>query len=319
MTDTERLQRALLSLEGLSVGDAFGERFFTHRTALARIWLSATPNTELHQLSLGNPPWYWTDDTAMALAIVAVLRNWGEIDPDRLAEEFSHNYSAEPRRGYGPAMHRLLPLLRQRRAWQTAPRDLFSGQGSFGNGSAMRVAPLGAYFADDLGKVVEQAHQSAVITHTHPEGSAGAIAVAVATALAWQTRGQAKPTPQEFMDQVLIHTPPSEVASGIRRARDLSPQTTIQTAAQILGNGHDVTAQDTVPFVLWSAANQLDNYESALWSTVAGLGDMDTTCAMVGGIVVMRTGFDSIPTVWRQNREVLPAGFDPGHLDLPPI
>src|ERR1700751_2066446 len=49
---------------------------------------------------------------------------------------------------------------------------LFGGQGSFGNGSAMRVATLRAYFADDLDMVVEQAERSAVTTHCHPEAVA---------------------------------------------------------------------------------------------------------------------------------------------------
>ena len=74
----------------------------------------------------------------------------------------------------------------------------------------------------------------------------------------------------------------------------------------MLGNGSEVTAQDTVPFVLWSAAHHLDNYESALWHTASGLGDMDTTCAMVGGIVVMYTGIEGIPVEWLNNREPLP-------------
>ena len=74
----------------------------------------------------------------------------------------------------------------------------------------------------------------------------------------------------------------------------------------MLGNGSRVTAQDTVPYVLWSAAWNLDNYAEALWHTVAGLGDMDTTCAMVGGIVVMRSGVAAIPDEWRRNREPLP-------------
>ncbi len=49
----------------------------------------------------------------------------------------------------------------------------------------MRVAPLGAYFADDLPCLVTEARASAEITHAHPEGQAGAIAVAVAAAWAW--------------------------------------------------------------------------------------------------------------------------------------
>jgi ADP-ribosylglycohydrolase len=60
-----------------------------------------------------------------------------------------------------------------------------------------------------------------------------------------------------------------------------------------------------VPFAIWSAAQHLDSYEEALWLTVSGLGDRDTTCAMVGGIVAMSAP-QTIPTVWREARERLP-------------
>ena len=67
-----------------------------------------------------------------------------------------------------------------------------------------------------------------------------------------------------------------------------------------------VTAQDTVPFALWSAACHLNEYEEALWATVSGLGDRDTTCAMVGGVVVMHTGVQSIPKEWMDWCEPIP-------------
>ena len=72
---------------------------------------------------------------------------------------------------------------------------LFGGEGSFGNGAAMRVAPLGAYFADELDAVVEQASFSAEVTHSHPEGIAGAIAVAVAAALCLASARQCPAVP----------------------------------------------------------------------------------------------------------------------------
>jgi ADP-ribosylglycohydrolase len=306
----DRLARAQCSLEGLSVGDAFGQRFFHHRTVIARLWLQGSgsaPGLRDLEDPLGPPPWRWTDDTAMALAIVAALREHAEINQDHLACTFALQYAADPRRGYGPAMHTLLPQLRRPGAWQTAPPRLFGGQGSFGNGAAMRVAPLGAYFADDLEAAAEHARRSAVVTHAHPEAIAGAIAIAVAAAWAWRVRGTIPPQPQDFMDRVLRLIPDSEVATGVRRARDLPPGTPPHAAAAALGNGSEVSAQDTVPFVLWSAAQHLDDYEKALWDTASGLGDMDTTCAMVGGIVATYTGVDGIPAPWRRNREPLPA------------
>jgi len=65
---------------------------------------------------------------------------------------------------------------------------------SFGNGASMRVAPLGAFFADQPPALVcDEARLSAEITHAHPERIAGAIAVAVAAALAWQRRETSVP------------------------------------------------------------------------------------------------------------------------------
>ncbi len=73
-----------------------------------------------------------------------------------------------------------------------------------------------------------------------------------------------------------------------------------------LGNGSRISAQDTVPFVLWCAAQHLDNYEQALWLVAAGQGDMDTNCAMVGGIVATYTESKGIPAEWLRRREPLP-------------
>jgi ADP-ribosylglycohydrolase len=70
-----------------------------------------------------------------------------------------------------------------------------------------------------------------------------------------------------------------------------------------------VAGPDTVPFALWCAAQHLDDYEAALWLTVSGLGDRDTTCAIVGGIVALFTGTDGIPAEWRHAREPLPDGI----------
>jgi ADP-ribosylglycohydrolase len=78
-------------------------------------------------------------------------------------------------------MYELLPQLRAGHPWHAAAAALFGGQGLFGNGAAMRVAPLGACFADDLGLVVECAARSAEVTHAHPEAIAGTVAVAVAS------------------------------------------------------------------------------------------------------------------------------------------
>lgn len=65
-----------------------------------------------------------------------------------------------------------------------------------------------------------------------------------------------------------------------------------------------------MPFVLWCAAERLYSYEEALWLTVSGLGDRDTTCAMVGGIVACYSGPAAIPGAWRAARETLPRWYE---------
>ena len=75
-----------------------------------------------------------------------------------------------------------------------------------------------------------------------------------------------------------------------------------------LGNGSRVTAPDTVPFALWCAARHLDQFEEALWATVSGLGDRDTTCAIVGGVVALAVGPSGLPPAWVAAREPLDLG-----------
>jgi ADP-ribosylglycohydrolase len=303
MTPDDRLIRTRWSVEGLSVGDAFGESLFFQGASSYSIHSLTKMITERI------PPssrWFYTDDTQMALSIVEVLHQCGEIDQDQLARSFARRFDSQ--RGYGPAMYKLIPQFQGGCPWQSAARSLFNGQGSYGNGGAMRVAPVGAFFADDLEAVVENAQRSAEVTHAHPEASAGAIAVATAAAMAWRLRGT-DPLPRglDFLGLILPSIPESQVREGVARAGNISPDTYIWDVVSELGNGSGISAQDTVPFVLWCAARYMDNFEEALWLTASGQGDMDTNCAMVGGIVATYTGFEGIPAKWLRHREALPA------------
>jgi ADP-ribosylglycohydrolase len=294
MTDTTDPAAARRSLEGLALGDAFGERWFPlfrdPGQALDEIRARRTPEER---------PWHWTDDTAMALSLLRVLDEHGEVRQRELALAFALGHDADPARGYGHGMHQLLPrLLHEPGRWPEFARALFGGEGSLGNGAAMRVAPLGAWFHGSLPRVVEQATRSAEVTHAHPEGVAGAVGVAVAAALS--ARGRLA------LDDVAALTPDSAVREGLARAADLPFATEPWRASDILGNGQRIRADDTVPFAVWSAARHPDDLESALWTTAEGFGDVDTTCAITGGIVAARTGVDGVPRDWLDRREPLP-------------
>jgi len=136
----ERLSRARTSLLGLAHGDAFGETLFGEPGEIAR--------RVAKRLIAPRRPWRWTDDTAMALSIVEILGRHGAIDQDALAEAFARRFAAEPHRGYGQGAFNLLMRVAHGAPWRSETTRLFNGQGSMGNGAAMRVAPLGACFAD---------------------------------------------------------------------------------------------------------------------------------------------------------------------------
>jgi ADP-ribosylglycohydrolase len=295
-----RMERALLSLDGLSIGDAFGEKFFLHPDIVDGL---------IDTRAVPAAPWQYTDDTVMALGIVEVLRLSGTINQDKLARVFARRYAAAPDRGYGGAAHGILQDILRDVPWEVTAKAVFGGTGSMGNGGAMRVAPVGAYFADDLDEVVRQAKASAEITHAHADGQAGAVAVAVAAAIAWRMgSGQQPLSGDTLLRTVFQYTPEGLTKMGLDKARSLSFEEDPRTMATTLGSGQRVLSFDTVPFAVWCAARHLDDYETALWTTVSGLGDRDTTCAMAGAIVALSAGSASIPVSWRQAREPLALG-----------
>jgi ADP-ribosylglycohydrolase len=315
---TARLTRAIVALDGLSVGDALGETCFRTENLEAVI---EDPR------ATARGPWPWTDDTAMALSIFEVLQEHGSIEQDALARRFAARFTAQPWRGYGAGAFRLLGEVGRGGDWRIAAEMIFPG-GSFGNGSAMRIAPLAGYFAeDDYAVIAEQARLSAMVTHTHPEGIAGGIAAAIAGAYAWKhrhTRADAA-TKRGMFDAVLAHTPQSVVREKIERAAALafdppsdpvvrlldygmatrSFDMSMVPVIQELGNGSRISCQDTVPFCVWAAARHLDDYQTAIQTTIRVGGDIDTNCAIVGGIVSLAVGSEAIPRDWLADREEL--------------
>ena len=293
-----RVGRMLLSLDGLSLGDAFGERFFV-KDAEDRIAARALPPA----------PWRTTDDTAMALGVVEVVDGSGSVlgeGRDALARVLARRHAEEPHRGYGAGAHEILFAIAAGEPWPKAAALPFGGQGSMGNGAAMRVAPLGAYFADDLERVSREARASAEVTHGHPEGQAGAIAVALAAALASRLGGRRdEVSGSSILEQVVALTPPGETRDGLRQACAIPFRLSPEAAAHHLGSGYRIVSPDTVPFALWCAARHLGDFEEAMWATVAGLGDRDTTCAIAGGVVALSAGRASSPPAWLEAREPL--------------
>src|SRR6188768_2639749 len=95
----ERMRRVRLSFDGLSVGDAFGDTFFGKVEHAER---------RIRDRDAASPPWYYSDDSAMARNVARSLDLFGCIDRDWLAGAFADAYDADPRRGYGGTAHGIM-------------------------------------------------------------------------------------------------------------------------------------------------------------------------------------------------------------------
>jgi poly(ADP-ribose) glycohydrolase ARH3 len=117
----------------------------------------------------------YTDDTEMTLALATSLIECGRLDGAHCASTYAKFFSAEPRRGYGPAVSRVLALLCAGADYRTTGRAIFPG-GSFANGGAMRIAPVGLAFRNASDDVLREAVRVALLcTHVHPDAVDGAF------------------------------------------------------------------------------------------------------------------------------------------------
>ncbi|WP_244615926.1 ADP-ribosylglycohydrolase family protein [Stackebrandtia albiflava] len=285
----DNAQRAEAALTGLRVGDALGSQFFLPSNR-DRLRDRVTPDG----------PWRWTDDTQMAVVLTDHLRRrYGGVRQDELAAEFAAAFDLY--RGYGFGAVELLQGIARGGDWRELSSAMFDGTGSMGNGAAMRIAPLGAWYAEGtLETVAAVATRSAEVTHRHPEGIAGGVAVAVAAALA---ASDDPPGPADLITEVIAHTPESLVKDGLVRARDFGFDTEPAEVAETVGNGSLVIGPDTVPLCVWLAARHLGDYRSGFWATASVRGDIDTNCAIVGGILGAYGGPEAVPREWRDATE----------------
>lgn len=187
----------------------------------------------------------FTDDSVMTAAVASALISDG--DYAGAMRSFGRAY---PDRGYGCSFQRWL--------FSADPQPY----GSWGNGAAMRVSPVGWAF-DTLEETERAARETALPTHNHPEGIRGAQAAAAAVFLARTGEGKA-----EIRRQI-----------ARRYGYDLTP-----TLARLRpGFGTDLSCQGTVPPAL-IAFLESDSYEDAVRSAVSLGGDSDTLAAIAGGV-----------------------------------
>ncbi|MCS3530252.1 ADP-ribosylglycohydrolase family protein [Chryseobacterium sp. JUb7] len=290
----DKLLLPSMSLMGISIGDAFGECFFGEESLM---------KSYIHQRIIPESSLDFTDDTIMAIAVFKSLEKFGEINQDFLAEEFTRNYYLDINRGYGPSMHQYFRAIKSGENWKEVSYSKFEGQGSMGNGGAMRASVIGAYFYNDFDKLKLNAELSCEVTHANREAIEGTKAIALAAAFAvLEKLGLLKLNQQDFIRKIQDELIDSDMKSKLNKALYLDGNPSIELLVKTLGNGIKMTAQDTVPLVIWMLSRYRNNFEECLWNTVSALGDRDTTCAMAGGISILCCDENSVQD-WTKNVE----------------
>lgn len=236
---------------GAIAGDVIGSVFEGRKHWL----INRTP----HFAPLFNRKCRFTDDTVLTVAVAEHL-----LDEGDLTAIFKDYYSAYPSAGYGGTF----------RKW--AKSKSLAPYNSYGNGSAMRVSPVG-YAYDSLEEVLLHAKRTAAITHNHPEGVKGAQATAAAIWLARQ--GNSKAEIRDYIERKFQY-------ELLWTVEDLRPSF-----------GFDVTCQGTVPPALMAFFDSTD-YESAVRLAISLGGDADTLACIAGSVA--EAFYGSVPDSIRE-------------------
>jgi poly(ADP-ribose) glycohydrolase ARH3 len=268
LSDADVLERFRGCLLGLAVGDALGGKFEAQSPEAVR---GRFPTTEA---LVGYPQdeiWY-TDDTQMTIGVAETLIAHGEIVEERLCQAFVANYV--PSRGYGRGARAVLEAMEEGRDYGAVAERYFPG-GSFGNGAAMRVAPVGLFFRDERDRLREQARLSALPTHRHPLGIEGARLLAVAVAHCSRAERFDR---DAFFDELLVACESDEYRAKLRAA------SAVRDAAELGGLGNRIEALHSVPTAVASFALTPESYEATVGNVVLLGGDTDTLAAMAGAL-----------------------------------
>jgi len=282
------------SMIGSALGDAIGELAFRYRT-----------KEELcAQLERSNELRY-TDDTAMAIGLAESLATRGDIDPQDLGDTFRKNFLKEPWRGYASGPPTIFSIVeRYEITYREAAKSLFGGEGSLGNGAAMRIAPMGLFFHHSS-ELYDKACLSASITHAHPVGMDGAAIQAKAVALAVNMDPQEAFSPNSFIDTLISFAKTDEMRGKTQLVKELlAVNIDPSKAAEQLGR--TVAVHESMPFALFSFLRHPNSFKDCLFCAVLNGGDRDTLGAMACAISGAYVGIDAIPRDWIERLENRP-------------
>ena len=246
-----------------------------------------------------HPPGTYSDDTQMSLAVARALIEAGDTDLDAWMHAVGRQFvewsrSPENNRSPGNTCMTGCQNYAESEDWRHSGVDE-----SKGCGSAMRVAPIGLYFHDDLDRVAEYARASSVITHGHDAGVEAAAAAALAVALAVRGEG-----PETMYDVVMEECAPG--SEDFRACLETLPDYLDVEPAVALsdeGLGESWVGEEAVASALYCVWRSPDDYTETVRTAANTDGDSDSIACIAGGISGAYNGVDAIRPRWREEVE----------------
>lgn len=231
-------------------------------------------------------PGQYSDDTQFSMCVAQSLIENGDFDPDDLSKRYVELFTSNTIRGFGRTTKMAIDRLIAGTHWSKSGIE-----GSFGNGTAMRAAPFGIYFRDDLFTLLQVCKIDSAITHASEEAEAGSIAIALAAAYAINNETN------DLIRKIVSFLPDSKVKATISSLPALldNPKIEPAIALRVLGTKADV--RETVPSVLYCFL-QCYTYKEAVLASIRSGGDTDTTAAIVGALFGTKDGIVDILPTW---------------------
>ncbi len=274
-----------------ALGDAIGEIAF-FRPSLSALQEELRTSTQLR----------YTDDTAMAIGLAESITRRGCLESRHLGDTFRSNFLREPWRGYAsgpPAVFSMVSDLGI--SYTEAASRLFRGTGSFGNGAAMRIGPVGAFYYDSP-RLYEQVRIASAVTHAHPVGIDGAAVLAKAVAIAVGKTTSKSLSATGITAELTKFARTDVIKEKLTQVKTLiSANTDPAQAAMTLGKG--IAVQESMPFALYAFLRFPHSFEECLYCAVLNGGDRDTLGAMACAVSGAYLGEKALPKTWLEKLE----------------
>ena len=288
------------SLLGLAVGDALGMPVEGLTAEEIRLRFGVVKEMISGRLPAG----CYTDDTEMMIGVAESLIENRGFNGEDMVKRFIRNFKFWRGYGYGPI--KVLEMVKKGVPWEKAAEKLFGGKGSYGNGGAMRIAPVGLLYYDNPEILRSVAYKVARITHANKLGMEGAAIQAYAVALAVMEEPHKTLEVEDFITKVYMFSCDDIFRDKVRLVKQLLEKNSVDKFEVISRLGNSIEAFNSVPTALYSFLANYESFEDAVIYAVNLGGDADTIGAMTGAIAGAYHGVEAIPKRWLDRLEGRP-------------